>query len=152
MMIFKSIWRQKPLLKSQKYRTCHADRGLRSGTPRWGYPSHRYRGVSHSDHETADGYDAPKAPAGRHDQMMFSPWPQMIVTTDEFCSPSHQTPPYTKKGLWNESEASSVEIDGVEPTTLCLQSRCSSQLSYIPKICRPEQIWTADPHIISVVL
>ena len=27
-----------------------------------------------------------------------------------------------------------VEIDGVEPTTLCLQSRCSSQLSYIPKI------------------
>ena len=25
-----------------------------------------------------------------------------------------------------------VEIDGVEPTTLCLQSRCSSQLSYIP--------------------
>ncbi len=28
--------------------------------------------------------------------------------------------------------ASFVEIDGVEPTTLCLQSRCSSQLSYIP--------------------
>ena len=33
-----------------------------------------------------------------------------------------------------------VEIDGVEPTTLCLQSRCSSQLSYIPKLGRPEQI------------
>ena len=32
------------LLKSQKYRTCYAGRGLRSGTPRWGYPSHRYRG------------------------------------------------------------------------------------------------------------
>ncbi len=28
-----------------------------------------------------------------------------------------------------------VEIDGFEPTTLCLQSRCSSQLSYTP-ICR----------------
>ena len=25
-----------------------------------------------------------------------------------------------------------VEIVGVEPTTLCLQSRCSSQLSYSP--------------------
>ena len=25
-----------------------------------------------------------------------------------------------------------VEIDGFEPTTLCLQSRCSSQLSYTP--------------------
>ena len=44
MIIFKSLWRQKPLLKSQKYRTCYAGRGLRSGTPRWGYPSHRYRG------------------------------------------------------------------------------------------------------------
>ena len=44
MIIFKSLWRQKPLLKSQKCRTFYADRGLRSGTPRWGYPSHRYRG------------------------------------------------------------------------------------------------------------
>ena len=26
-----------------------------------------------------------------------------------------------------------VEIDGFEPTTPCLQSRCSSQLSYTPK-------------------
>ena len=26
-----------------------------------------------------------------------------------------------------------VEIVGVEPTTLCLQSRCSSQLSYTPE-------------------
>ena len=32
------------LLKSQKCMTCYAGRGLRSGTPRWGYPSHRYRG------------------------------------------------------------------------------------------------------------
>ncbi len=32
----------------------------------------------------------------------------------------------------SESVYEFVEIDGVEPTTLCLQSRCSSQLSYIP--------------------
>jgi hypothetical protein len=28
----------------------------------------------------------------------------------------------------------SVEVNGVEPMTPCLQSRCSSQLSYTPKI------------------
>ena len=27
-----------------------------------------------------------------------------------------------------------VEIVGVEPTTPCLQSRCSSQLSYTPRL------------------
>ncbi len=27
-----------------------------------------------------------------------------------------------------------VEIQGLEPWTPCLQSRCSSQLSYIPKL------------------
>ena len=43
-MIFKFFCLQKPLLKLQKYGTCYAGRGLRSGTPRWGYPSHRYRG------------------------------------------------------------------------------------------------------------
>ena len=43
-MIFKSLCLQKPLLKSQDFGTCYAGRGLRSGTPRWGYPSHRYRG------------------------------------------------------------------------------------------------------------
>ena len=34
---------------------------------------------------------------------------------------------------------SSVEIVGVEPTTLCLQGRCSSQLSYTPekKLIKP---------------
>ena len=39
-----------------------------------------------------------------------------------------------KKQTHRDSESVSefVEIDGVEPTTLCLQSRCSSQLSYIP--------------------
>ena len=51
------------VLKSQKYRTCYADSGLRSGTPRWGYPSHRYRGGPHSAH--ADGYAAPTSPAGQ---------------------------------------------------------------------------------------
>ena len=45
-----------------------------------------------------------------------------------------------------------VEIVGVEPTTPCLQSRCSSQLSYTPMLGSPEQTWTADPYIISVVL
>ena len=44
MMIFKSLCLQKPLLKSQECVTCYAGRGRRSGTPRWGYPSHRYRG------------------------------------------------------------------------------------------------------------
>ena len=43
-MIFKSFCLQKPLLKSEEFGTCYAGRGLRSGTPRWGYPSHRYRG------------------------------------------------------------------------------------------------------------
>ena len=32
-----------------------------------------------------------------------------------------------------------VEIVGVEPTTPCLQSRCSSQLSYTPMLGSPEQ-------------
>ena len=52
------------VLKSQKCRTCYAGRGLRSGTLRWGYPSHRYRGGPHF-HEAADGYAAPKAPTGQ---------------------------------------------------------------------------------------
>ena len=51
------------LLKSQICRTCYDGRGHRSGTPRGGYPSHRYRGGPHSAHEAADGYAAPKAPA-----------------------------------------------------------------------------------------
>ena len=33
-----------------------------------------------------------------------------------------------------------VEIVGVEPTTPCLQSRCSSQLSYTP-------VWIADANM-----
>ena len=75
MMIFKSLCLQKPLLKSQDFGTCYAGRGLRSGTPRWGYPSHRYRGGPL--HEAADGYAAPKAPDGQ------SYSDQMIVTNDE---------------------------------------------------------------------
>ena len=46
MIILKFLCLQKPLLKSQKCRTCYAGRGLRSGMPRWGYPSHRFRGGS----------------------------------------------------------------------------------------------------------
>ncbi len=30
-----------------------------------------------------------------------------------------------------------VELSGFEPETPCLQSRCSNQLSYSPKVCRP---------------
>ena len=61
-----------------------------------------------------------------------------------------------------------VEVNGFEPMTPCVQGRCSSQLSYTPNMwlmgCRlnkvneqipsgsPEQTWTADPYIISVVL
>ena len=55
-----------------------------------------------------------------------------------------------------------VEVNGVEPMTPCLQSRCSSQLSYTPKSfcfrafrtdkCSPAQIRTADLYIISVAL
>ena len=37
-----------------------------------------------------------------------------------------------KKPLRNVSKRLLVEIVGVEPTTPCLQSRCSSQLSYTP--------------------
>ena len=42
-----------------------------------------------------------------------------------------------KTGVTNQKncDACFVEIDGFEPTTLCLQSRCSSQLSYTP-VCR----------------
>ena len=65
MMIFKFLCLQKTLLKSHEFGTCYAGRGRRSGTPRWGYPSHRYRGGPHSAHEVADGYAAPKAPAGQ---------------------------------------------------------------------------------------
>ena len=64
-MIFKFLCLQKQLLKSQEFGTCYAGRGRRSGTPHWGYPSHRYRGGPHSAHEAADGYAAPKAPAGQ---------------------------------------------------------------------------------------
>ena len=80
MMIFKSLCPQKPLLKSQKCRTCYAGRGLRSGTPRWGYPSHRYRGGPHSAHEAADGYAAPKVPAGQPclDDELF-PWLTTLI-------------------------------------------------------------------------
>ncbi len=64
MMIFKSLWVQKPLLKSEEFGTCYAGRGRRSGTPRWGCPSHRYRGGPFF-HEATGGYAAPTAPAGQ---------------------------------------------------------------------------------------
>ena len=39
---------------------------------------------------------------------------------------------YLHKKKTPEGRLYFVEIVGVEPTTLCLQSRCSSQLSYTP--------------------
>ena len=67
-------------------------------------------------HEATGGYAAPKAPAGQSCSEDVFPantddWGfplttddfdsrrRMIVTTDEFFRPGHQTPPYTKKGL-----------------------------------------------------
>ena len=48
-----------------------------------------------------------------------------------------------KFDIWTYTKKSSlirldflVEIVGVEPTTPCLQSRCSSQLSYTPMILK----------------
>ena len=64
MMIFKSFYLQKPLLKSEEFGTCYAGRGRRSGTPRWGYPSHRYRGGP-LPYEATGGYAAPTASAGQ---------------------------------------------------------------------------------------
>ena len=66
---------------------------------------------------------------------LFESWQRlriMAAVTNEdklFSSRNKQ-----KKQTHSNSESVSeiVEIDGVEPTTLCLQSRCSSQLSYIP--------------------
>ena len=52
------------LLKSQKFRTYYAGRGRRSGTPRWGYPYHRYRGGT-LPYEAMGGYAAPTSPAGQ---------------------------------------------------------------------------------------
>ena len=44
----------------------------------------------------------------------------------------HFTPPKRKTHSEVSLNGLVVEIVGVEPTTLCLQSRCSSQLSYTP--------------------
>ncbi len=41
---------------------------------------------------------------------------------------SHEARQYLKERL--------VEANGVEPMTLCVQGRCSSQLSYAPECCR----------------
>ncbi len=67
------------MLSSFIYRLNVAGRGRRSGTPRWGYPSHRYRGGPHSAHEAADGYAAPTAPAGQ------SCWDDDISVTGHAC-------------------------------------------------------------------
>ena len=38
-----------------------------------------------------------------------------------------------------------VETMGLEPTTLCLQSRCSSQLSYVPEAHRSYRTGRLSP-------
>ena len=53
-----------------------------------------------------------------------------VVNADKVFSSRNKQKKQTCRN--SESVSEFVEIDGVEPTTLCLQSRCSSQLSYIP--------------------
>ena len=53
-----------------------------------------------------------------------------VVNEDKLFSSRNKQKKQTHRN--SESVSEIVEIDGVEPTTLCLQSRCSSQLSYIP--------------------
>ena len=40
-------------------------------------------------------------------------------------------------GKENRAGSDLVETMGIEPTTPCLQSRCSSQLSYVPVVGAP---------------
>ena len=65
----------------------------------------------------------------------FESWQRLrimasVVNEDKVFSSRDKQKKQTHRN--SESVSEFVEIDGVEPTTLCLQSRCSSQLSYIP--------------------
>ena len=65
----------------------------------------------------------------------FESWQRLrimaaVVNEDKLFSSRNKQKKQTHRN--SESVSEIVEIDGVEPTTLCLQSRCSSQLSYIP--------------------
>ena len=65
----------------------------------------------------------------------FESWQRLrimaaVVNEDKVFSSKNKQKKQTHRD--SESVSEFVEIDGVEPTTLCLQSRCSSQLSYIP--------------------
>ena len=65
----------------------------------------------------------------------FESWQRLriiaaVVNEDKVFSRRNKQKKQTHRN--SESVSEIVEIDGVEPTTLCLQSRCSSQLSYIP--------------------
>ena len=57
----------------------------------------------------------------------------------------HFTPPKRKTHSEVSLNGLVVEIVGVEPTTLCLQSRCSSQLSYTPKLVVPSRLELLTP-------
>ena len=65
----------------------------------------------------------------------FESWQRLrimttVVNADKVFTSRNKQKKQTHRN--SESVSEFVEIDGVEPTTLCLQSRCSSQLSYIP--------------------
>ena len=65
----------------------------------------------------------------------FESWQRLrimaaVANVDKVLSSRNKQKKQTHRN--SESVSEFVEIDGVEPTTLCLQSRCSSQLSYIP--------------------
>ncbi len=58
------------------------------------------------------------------------------IPTDPADNPSQTAPKSASRAVTDL-----VETMGLEPTTPCLQSRCSSQLSYVPR-CRP---WSSGP-------
>jgi hypothetical protein len=67
---------------------------------------------------------------GRHVVEEAIDWPEDLP------KPGFDLPPST----W-----APVETMGLEPTTLCLQSRCSSQLSYVPGRTDPTDPPPAEP-------
>ena len=78
MIILKSLWRQKPLLKSQKCRICYACRGLRSGVAVRG--SRMGPAAKAVGRIAPTGRTAPKAHAGQSclDDELF-PWLTTLI-------------------------------------------------------------------------
>ena len=59
---------------------------------------------------------------------------RILCKYSQFCNTIYSTRQVHTKKEFSISTELFVEIVGVEPTTPCLQSRCSSQLSYTPRI------------------